>query len=46
MSKIKFKNLYRSFRYMRSRTTLTETLAWIGFYNKSDRNILERLTKV
>ena len=43
MTKIQFKNLYHSYRVMIRKCTYIETLAWIGFYNLFDRNIIERL---
>jgi hypothetical protein len=45
MNKQRFKNVYRSFRLMKRRCTIQETLAWIGFYSQYDRHILEKLLK-
>jgi hypothetical protein len=43
MSKIQFKNLYHTFRWARNHMTIIEALAWIGFYNRHSRYIIERV---
>ena len=41
--KEQIKNLRHSYRWMKRRCTLKETLAWIEFYNKQDRYIIEKI---
>lgn len=43
MNKKQWYNLYHSFRYMKRFCNTTEVLAWIQFYNKKDREIIEKI---
>ena len=45
MSKQQYKNLSHAFRWMRNFTTEAEAFAWIEYYNRADRGIIERVYK-
>jgi hypothetical protein len=43
MTKQQFKNLWHCYRKGLGLMTRTQVLAWIGFYSKQDRKLLEAL---
>lgn len=45
ISKEKFKNVYRAYRIMSKKCTVSEALAWIGFYSQADRKVIEKVIR-
>lgn len=46
MGRIKWKNLWRAYRWNKRHFTEVEALAWIGFYSTQDRQVIEKIIGV